>query len=88
MSDSVMDSIININSFFVQIIDMIPRDLYKASEEKDEDDEIHNTKYYKHRKLPLSVEERKLASAQNLKEKYAPILSEEVSFLLFQSYFV
>jgi len=37
---------------------MIPKDLYQPAEE--EEDENENTKYYKHRKLPLAPEQRKL----------------------------
>lgn len=59
------------DQFFTRIINMIPAELYRHSLSEDGDGAI-NTKYYKHRKLPLTPDEKKLLSKQKIAEKYAP----------------
>ena len=49
---------------------MIPRDLYRPVEEEDE--EVLNKRYHKHRKMPLQTDERKALSKKRLKEIYEP----------------
>ena len=81
----MLASITNNNNFFQHIIHLIPKDLYKSQPDsgdtdEDEEDLIENqnkvsldgksSKYFKHRKLPLSVDDRKLMSKQAKKEKY------------------
>lgn len=66
-----MDSIMESNKFFIRFIDMIPKDLYKAPEDSDVEHSM-DTKYHKHRKLPLPVNERKLISSKNKKHKFTP----------------
>jgi|LauGreDrversion2_3_1035106.scaffolds.fasta_scaffold08950_3 60S ribosome biogenesis protein Rrp14 len=68
------------NDFFVRIITLIPSDLYAERGIKDEDGEDDdaddvavvnvNSKYFKHRKQPLSADDRKLMSKQAKREKY------------------
>lgn len=49
---------------------MIPRDLYRPAEEEDE--EVLNKRYHKHRKMPLQTDERKALSKKRLKDIYDP----------------
>jgi hypothetical protein len=65
--------------FFQRCIDMIPTELYKHTETltgyREDDDEQPETessnKFYKHRKLPLTADERKTKSQENKKRKYS-----------------
>jgi len=68
--DNLELSIRHNDAFFASIIDMIPRDLYKPVEEEDE--EVLNKRYHKHRKMPLQLEEKKALSKKRLKEIYEP----------------
>ena len=52
------------DAYFASIIDMIPRDLYKPSEEE------ASSKYFMHRKLPLTASERKALSKKRKQEVY------------------
>lgn len=76
-ADAVELSIASHDNFFARIIDMIPRDLYKPVEEEDE--EVLNKRYHKHRKMPLQTDERKALSKKRLKEIYEPEGSKEKS---------
>ena len=68
------------NDFFERIILLIPSELYAVRDESDneensqddfsEEEDNVNTKYFKHRKQPLSVDDRKLQSKQNKQAKY------------------
>jgi hypothetical protein len=42
------------DSFFARIIDMIPKELYRSTEDTSQETE-ENTRYYKHRKQPLGI---------------------------------
>lgn len=68
-SDEIYQLIACHNAFFGKIIDMIPRDLYRAKEETEES--ISSQKYYKHRKQPLAPDEKKEIRKRKLSEKYA-----------------
>ena len=68
--ESIELSIESHDSFFSRIIDMIPRDLYRPVEEEDE--EVLNKRYHKHRKMPLQTDERKALSKKRLKDIYEP----------------
>jgi hypothetical protein len=68
--DALIDAARSHDAFFTRIIDMIPADLYKHSASADADNE-ENTKYYKHRKLPLTVDEKKRIGKQKVAEKYS-----------------
>jgi hypothetical protein len=73
--------------FFHSFIQIIPTELYKHTEtmtgyREDEDDSAAseseentesnlNSKYYKHRKQPLTADERKIKSQENKKRKYS-----------------
>lgn len=67
--DEIYQLIVSHNAFFGKIIDMIPRDLYRAKEETEES--IASQKYYKHRKQPLAPDEKKENRKRKLAEKYA-----------------
>ena len=68
------------NDFFERIILLIPSELYAVRDESDneensqddfsEEEDNVNTKYFKHRKQPLSADDRKLQSKQNKQAKY------------------
>jgi hypothetical protein len=60
-----MNTISSHDAFFQKFIDIIPKEIY----ENDDTIEI-NTKYYKHRKVPLTADEKKVLSKKRLKEKY------------------
>lgn len=68
-SDEIYQLIVSHNAFFGKIIDMIPRDLYRAKEETEES--VASQKYYKHRKQPLAPDEKKEIRKRKLSEKYA-----------------
>ena len=70
VAESLEESIKGYDLFFDRIIDMIPRDLYKPAEEEDE--EVLNQRYHKHRKKPLQTDERKALSKKRLEEVYQP----------------
>lgn len=53
--------------FFRTFIEMIPKEIYRGSEE---DDEVVNPRYFKHRKEPLTLDEKKLLSRKRKQEKY------------------
>ena len=53
--------------FFMTIINMIPRELYKPP---DLDKVNLNSKYYKHRRLPMELSDKKLISKQKREDKY------------------
>jgi hypothetical protein len=55
------------DAFFQRIIGLIPKELYKAS---DEEDESMNSRYFKHRLQPLQASERKVLSKKRKLEKY------------------
>ncbi len=57
---------------------MIPKELYQPAEEEEED-ENENTKYYKHRKLPLAPEQRKLLTKKRKLGAYS-VSNPEVDF--------
>ena len=54
--------------FFSRIIGMIPRELYGVNDS--ESNPADNSKYYKHRKVPLAPDEKKLASKRKLQTAY------------------
>lgn len=54
---------------------MIPRELYTHNGSDSNADET-NSKYYKHRKVPLAPDEKKLASKKKLQSKYGVIGDE------------
>lgn len=47
---------------------MIPKDLYKAQDDNDEEE--LNSRYFKHRKMPIPPDEKKLLSKKKRDEKY------------------
>ncbi len=51
--------------FFQRVVNMIPRDLYKAEETDD-----LNERYFKHRQMPLQPAERKKISKKRKGDKY------------------
>ncbi len=53
------------DAFFQRIIGLIPRELYKA----DEEEEL-NTRYFKHKQVPLAPAEKKIISQKRKHEKY------------------
>jgi hypothetical protein len=55
------------DAFFGHIISMIPRDLYKPDEEAQ--DEL-NSRFFKHRQMPLGLSEKKAISQKKKEEKY------------------
>lgn len=62
--------------FFTSLVDMIPVTLYRhtqseAAETNTAIAEESNSKYFKHRKLPLTVDERKAVSKRKITEKYS-----------------
>ena len=56
---------------------MIPRELYGAND--CESSNADNSKYYKHRKVPLAPDEKKLASKRKLQNAYGTDRVTEVS---------
>ena len=56
--------------FFTRIIAMISTDLYKHSNDSAASEE-ENSKYYKHKKLALSADEKKIASSKKRQLKYS-----------------
>ena len=65
---SLMDSLKSHNKFFQMFIEMIPKEIYRGNEE---DDELVNPRYFKHRKEPLTLDEKKLMSRKRKLEKYS-----------------
>ena len=63
-----MESTKVIDSFFNSLVDMIPVALYRHTEQESG---LDADKYHKHRKLPLTVDERKSASKKKIAEKYS-----------------
>ena len=59
---------------------MIPKELYHPTDEDDDNDDEENTKYYKHRKLPLAPEQRKLLTK---KRKLGAYSVPEVCIFIF-----
>lgn len=56
------------DNFFKSFIDMVPRELYNTNE----DNLLEmNTKYYKHRKVPLTTDEKKILSVKRKADKYS-----------------
>ena len=56
------------DNFFKSFIDMVPRELYNTNE----DNLLEmNTKYYKHQKVPLTTDEKKILSVKRKAEKYS-----------------
>ena len=76
-AESIESTIESHDSFFARIIEMIPRDLYKPAEEEDE--EVLNKRYHKHRKMPLQTDERKALSKKRLKDIYEPEEAQDKS---------
>ena len=58
------------DQYFSRVISWIPPDLYEAHEEEDE---IVNDRYYKHKKQALPPAERKLMRKKRIKETYAVV---------------
>lgn len=56
------------DDFFASIISMIPRELYKPADDDDED--LNQAKYFKHKKLPMDSDVKKSISKKRLAEKY------------------
>lgn len=59
------DRIRSNDAFFQMFVDQIPKDIYHAEENSD-----MNTKYFKHRKAPLTSDEKKVLSKKRKSEKY------------------
>lgn len=53
------------DAFFQMFINQIPKEIYRAEENSD-----MNTKYFKHRKAPLTLDEKKILSKKRKNEKY------------------
>ena len=88
---SLSSSLLSHNEFFVRIISLIPSELYGLKQDENEDDEDDedenkddvdkndiNSKYFKHRKQPLSVDEKKLLSKQAKKEKFKALSAAQI----------
>ena len=74
-SSSSSSSIEATDSFFSRMISMIPRELYTHNG-SDSNAEENNSKYYKHRKVPLAPDEKKLASKKKLQSKYGVVADD------------
>ena len=68
MSEDSLASVLQHDAFFQRIIDMIPSDLYKTA---DIDEEEMNSRYFKHRQVPLAPHEKKVLSKKKRDEKYS-----------------
>lgn len=87
LNDIIYQRLKQHDHFFQRCIDMIPSELYKHTDSltgyQDSDNEDReqeaNSKYYKHRKQPLTADERKIKSQENKKRKYSS--ENAVSFL-------
>jgi hypothetical protein len=80
MSSTEMMESRAIDSFFSRIVGMIPQSLYRHTLSEDQnavDTEEGNSKYFKHRKLPLTANERKQNSKKNMLEKYSVEMDED-----------
>ncbi len=69
MNSNLYNTVLGCDKFFSNIIQLIPKELYKQDE--NEDEELDNAKYYKHKKQALSLDEKKKISKQNKKLKYS-----------------
>lgn len=77
---------------FHRLIQLIPHELYKHtasltgyhddSENEEQVNDAANSKYYKHRKQPLTADERKIKSIENKKRKYSSENAVRISSLL------
>jgi hypothetical protein len=67
---SMMDSIASNDLYFSRIVAMIPQELYKHSEDAATEAAGINAKYFKHRRVPLAADEKKIVSTLKKKEKY------------------
>ena len=76
-SSSTLSNIERNDLFFSRIIGMIPRELYGVND--NESNNADNSKYYKHRKVPLAPDEKKLASKRKLQIAYCSDSIAEVS---------
>ena len=76
-SYSTLSNIERNDLFFSRIIGMIPRELYGVND--NESNNADNSKYYKHRKVPLAPDEKKLASKRKLQIAYGSDSIAEVS---------
>ena len=76
-SSSSLSNIERNDLFFSRIISMIPRELYGVNDS--ESNNADNSKYYKHRKVPLAPDEKKLASKRKLQTAYGSDSIAEVS---------
>ena len=63
----LIDSLKSHDKFFGLFINMIPKEIYRGSEEQDD---LVNPRYFKHRKEPLTLNEKKLLSRKRKIEKY------------------
>jgi hypothetical protein len=65
------ESIRRIDSFFSQIVSIIPQELYRHHESSQSELSTENSKYFKHRKVALKADEKKLATKKKLSLKYS-----------------
>lgn len=66
-NDPILARISRHDRSFCSLIDCIPRSLYRAVEE---DEDVLNAKYFKHKRAPMTADERKLSRKQRRRETY------------------
>jgi hypothetical protein len=72
-NDPVLARISRHDRSFCALIDCIPRSLYRAVEE---DEDVLNAKYFKHKRAPMTADERKNSRKQRRRETYG-LVDEE-----------
>ncbi len=69
-NDPILINIARHDRSFCSLIECIPKDLYRAVEE---DEEVLNAKYFKHKRAPMTADERKLSRKQRRREAYGVV---------------
>jgi hypothetical protein len=66
-NDPILARISRHDRSFCSLIECIPRSLYRAVEE---DEDVLNAKYFKHKRAPMTADERKMSRKQRRRETY------------------
>lgn len=76
-SSATIESIRRIDGFFSRIVSIIPQELYKHHESSQSEISNENSKYFKHRKVALKPDEKKMATKKKLSMKYSGLLHSD-----------
>lgn len=75
------DSLRSHDVFFQMFVEMIPKEIYNGN---DESEDLVNPRYFKHRKEPLTLHEKKLLSRKRKSEKYSLKLDDvRIEYVLY-----